>query len=211
VGTDRGRGRPKDERAARAAEEEAAEAARSSEAPGDPEAYALLFSEAVRALSAQEASLDELRARAGTMLSAAGVISAFLGTAALTIASGLSTRGPNPTPWNSVLLIYAGVLVAVVLMIGSSALFVSLLPARSWIFRVGTRDLLRDYIEAKQAATMPELQRSLAWYLADGEAKNAKAMERLYGRFSWAAVLFLSDLVAWLVVLSSVVIVRLQA
>ncbi len=58
---------------------------------------------------------------------------------------------------------------------------------------------------------MPELHRSLAWYLADGEAKNAKELEKLYGRFSWAAVLFLADLVAWLVVLSSVVIVRLQS
>ncbi len=36
------------------------------------------------------------------MLSAAGVISAFLGTATLTIASGLSTKGPDATAWCSV-------------------------------------------------------------------------------------------------------------
>jgi hypothetical protein len=213
VGIDPGRRRPKEKSRAVSAAEERADGttARSGEAPGDPEAYALLFSEAVRALSAQEASLDELRVRAATMLSAAGVISAFLGTAALTVASSLSTKGPNPTPWCSVALIYAGILAAIVVMIVSSALFVSLLPARSWIFRVGTHELLRDYIEAKPAATMPEIHRSLAWYLADGETKNAKALGGLYSRFSWAAGLFVADLVSWLVVLSAVVIVRLQA
>jgi hypothetical protein len=145
------------------------------------------------------------------MLSAAGVISAFLGTAAFTIASGLSIKGPNPTPWACVFLIYAGILVAVVLMIASSVLFVSLLPARSWIFRVGTRDLLRDYIEAQPVATMPEIHRSLAWYLAEGEVKNAKVLEGLYRRFGWAAWLFIANLVAWLLVLGEIVIMRLQA
>jgi hypothetical protein len=213
VGIDQRRRKPKAERWPTAAEgQPEAEAARSTEAPGDPEAYLLLFNEAVRALAAQEASLDEIRVRAGTMLSAAGVISAFLGTAALTIASGLSTTGPNPTPKEPIYLIYFGILLGLVFLIASSVVLVRLLPARSdWIFRVGTQDLLRDYIEAEPAATMPEIHRSVAWYLADGEAKNKKALEELYRQFAWAAWLFVANLLAWFLVLGEVVFVKLRA
>jgi MFS family permease len=185
-------------------------AGRSTEAPGDPAAYALLLNEALRSLSAQEASLDELRMRSGSMLSAAGVIAAFLGTATLTIASGLTTKGPNATDWWSVFAIYVGIFLATVGLIAFSALFVSLLPSRTWVFRVGTKELLRDYIEATPPASLPEIHRSLAWYLADGDAKNAEALKGLYRRFSWGAILFLADLVLWLIVLGAVVLLRLQ-
>ncbi len=213
MGIDRGRRKPKAEQGSKdAGEQPGVAAVRSNEAPGDPEAYELLFGEAVRALAAQEASLDEIRVRAGTMLSAAGVISAFLGTAALTIASGLSTAGPNPTPKEQIYLIYFGILLGLVFLTASSVVLVRLLPARSnWTFRVGTHELLRDYIEAEPPATMPEIHRSVAWYLADAEAKNKTGLEKLYGQFAWASWLFIGNLLAWFLVLGEVVFVRVRA
>ncbi len=191
-----------------------------TEAPGDPAAYALLFGEAVRSLSAQEGSLDEIRGRAGVMLSAAGVVSAFLGSATLTAASGLCTRagtaaagvcatGSTTTDPGIVVAIYVGIFIAVVLTVVSSALFVLLLPARTWTFRVGTKELLRNYIEGDPPASIPVIHRSLAWYLADSEKKNESSLRRLYGLFWWGAFLFIADLLVWLVLLSATVAARL--
>ena len=213
VGTDKGRRESRQsKKTARTADVCAqTQPASSIEAPGDPAAYELLLTEAVRALSAQEAQLDELRMRAGTMLSAGGVIAAFLGTATLTIASGLTAKGPDPTPWWSLFLIYVGIITAIVTMVVDSWVFVGLLPARKWTFRVGTKKLLGDYIETAEPATMPELHRSLAWYFAEAEEKNGTDLGDLYERFGWGARLFIANLVIWLIVLSGIVLVRLQA
>jgi hypothetical protein len=199
-----------------------AAAARQTEAPGEPEAYELLYNEAVRSLAAQEESIDELRTRAAATLSGAGVVSAFLGAPGLTIATGLSTTGPNPTAWSSLVAIFALIVLAAVLMAVSAGVFVSLLLAKSWTLRVSTMDLLANYIEPdpdhndpdhknKPAATLPEIHRSLAWYFAEAEASNKKYLDRMYGRFGLGAALFIADLLAWLGVLGLAVIVRLQA
>ena len=51
----------------------------SSEAPGDPIACELALSEPIRAIEGQRKSLDELRARAGILLSTALIVGALLG------------------------------------------------------------------------------------------------------------------------------------
>ena len=219
MGIPRVRRKPKaEERPVEAAAERAqGVAAHPTEAPGEPEAYELLYNEAVRSLAAQEESIDELRTRAAATLSAAGVVSAFLGVPGLTSATGLSTTGPNPTAWSSLVAIFALIVLAAVLMAVSAGVFVTLLLARSWTFRVSTMDLLENYIEPGQdatkrpAATLPEIHRSLAWYLAEAEAKNKTDLDRMYGRFGLGAALFIADLLAWLGVLGLAVIVRLQA
>ena len=54
-----------------------------AEAPGNPLAYELAFTEAVRALETQNASLDGVRNRAGIVISAAAIVAGFLGPATL--------------------------------------------------------------------------------------------------------------------------------
>src|SRR5689334_10714906 len=51
----------------------------SHEAPGDPEAYRLLYTEAVRAIEGQRLAVDELRSRSAVLLSAATLLGGFLG------------------------------------------------------------------------------------------------------------------------------------
>jgi hypothetical protein len=99
-------------------------------------------------MSAQEASLDELRARSGNLLSAGGVVSAFLGGAALT--GGKTADGFEA-------------LALVTLAISSVLLVMQFWPRGGWQFRLGTKDLLRDYIETDAAPSMAVIHRSLAW------------------------------------------------
>lgn len=186
-----------------------------TEGAGAPEAYALLFDEAVRNLSAQEASLDELRARAGVMLSAAGVVAAFLGSATLTVASALNTEATaaasgRATDWHVLVAIYVGIVVAIFLTFWSCRLFVGLLPARKgWVFRVGTTDLLKHYIESPEPASLPVIHRSLAWYFEASEKKNETELNKLYDQFRNGARFFTASLVLWFVLLSGAVAARL--
>jgi hypothetical protein len=196
---------------------------------GNPEAYALLFSEAVRSLAAQEASVDELRTRSGVMMSAAGVVSAFLGSAALTAFSDATTNtaptsatprlivgiligSPAATPIDTrlVIVIFLGVALAITLTLLSTLLFVSLLLSRGWTFRVESRKLLAGYVERKPPATLAEIHRSLAYFFAEAHEKNGMALARLNVRFNRAARLFIAEIVVWFSVLVVILVVRLN-
>ena len=50
---------------------------------GDPEAYALAFTQGVRALSEQQAVIDGFRTRSGLLLSGAAIATSFFGQASL--------------------------------------------------------------------------------------------------------------------------------
>jgi hypothetical protein len=155
---------------------------RSKEAPGDPDAYRLALDEAIRALEGQRGSLDELRARAGILLSAALLIGALLGGPAS------QTSGANYVTTAAVLLVIA---VAASLLV--------LRPTGGWRFSVGTKALLKDYIESDKPATLPELHRSLAWYLDDDYAENQRRLKWLYRLFTGASILVVGETILWLV------------
>jgi hypothetical protein len=155
---------------------------RSEEAPGDAVAYRLALDEAIRALEGQRESLDELRARAGILLSAALLIGALLGGPAS------QTNGLNYVTTAAVLLVLA---VAASLLV--------LRPTGGWKFSVGTKALLRDYIESDKPATIPELHRSLAWHMDDDYAENQRRLKWLYRIFSGASILVVGETIMWLV------------
>jgi hypothetical protein len=155
---------------------------RSEEAPGDPAAYKLALDEAIRALEGQRVSLDELRSRAGILLSAALLIGALLG-------------GPASQTKSLNYVVAAAVLLAVAV----AASLLILRPTGGWKFNVGTRALLRDYIESAKPSTIPELHRSLAWYMDDDYLENQRKMKWLYRVFSFASVLVVGETIMWLV------------
>lgn len=155
---------------------------RSEEAPGEPEAYRLGLDEAIRAIEGQRQSLDELRARAGILLSAALLIGALLGGPAS------QTSGVNYVTAAAVLLVLA---VAASLLV--------LRPTGGWRFNVGTKALLRDYIESDKPATMPELHRSLAWHMDDDYSENQRRLRWLYRLFTGASILVVGETILWLV------------
>jgi hypothetical protein len=69
-------------------------------ARGDPEGYALAFSEGVRALSEQQAVIDSFRTRSGLLLSGAAIATSFLGQASL-------DRGTTFFTWLAIALFVA--------------------------------------------------------------------------------------------------------
>jgi hypothetical protein len=55
--------------------------------------YKVVYDEAVRALSEQQAAIESVRSRAGLLLSAAAVTTSFLGAQALQGRNAASARG----------------------------------------------------------------------------------------------------------------------
>lgn len=161
----------------------------SDEAPADPVAYQLLLDEALRSLTVQSASLDELRARAGTLLSAASLVAAFLGNAVLT-----SGKPLNGWAWAGV------VLFAVVAVL----LIAILLPIYKWSLETDTRVLLSGYVEGPNQATLAVIRKSLACYFNQARLANRILLKRLDRVFTAAAVLLLIETGGLLVALWSV-------
>jgi hypothetical protein len=155
---------------------------RSEEAPGEPDAYRLALDEAIRAIEGQRESLDELRARAGILLSAALLVGALLGGPAS------QTTGLSFVAAAAVLLVLA---VAVSLLV--------LRPTGGWKFSLGTKALLKDYIESDKPATIPELHRSLAWHMDDDYMENQRRLKWFYRLFIGASILVAGETIMWLV------------
>ena len=155
---------------------------RSEEAPGDPVAYKLALDEAIRAVEGQRKSLDELRSRAGILLSSALLIGALLG-------------GPASQTNSLNYVVFA----ASLLVLAVAASLLVLRPTGGWKFSVGTRALLRDYIESDKPATIPELHRSLAWHMDDDYLENQRKLKWLYRVFSLASILVVGETIMWLV------------
>lgn len=103
----------------------------------DAAAYRFLYERAVESLRRQEAAVDELRARTGTLLAAAALVASLLGDAAL--ADGLGTSG---------IVGLACFAVASCLSIGV------LLPVSGWIFEPGLGDLFTDFVERDPPLSM---------------------------------------------------------
>jgi hypothetical protein len=154
----------------------------SDEAPGDPAAYELLFKEAVRGAEGQRQGLDELRSRAGILISTATLVAGFVGPTAL---------AANAPAWIEVTAV--GLLLLAVL----TSLFI-LLPSSGWRFTVNAKDLLGQYVEADPPASMAELHRSLAWHLQTRWQENQARLVLLYRVFTASVLLVAAETVFWL-------------
>ncbi|HVA73455.1 MAG TPA: hypothetical protein VNF71_02680 [Acidimicrobiales bacterium] len=153
---------------------------------GDVDAYKVAFEESVRAIEGQRASVDEIRTRSGILLSAAAIITGFLGPSAL-----------QPGSTSLVSFVAAALLLATV----APVVFV-LLPTQGWAFSVGTKNLLRDYIEADPPASVAELYRSLAWYLEVDWESNKQLLDERYRLFTFAALALVGETMAWLIAIA---------
>lgn len=100
------------------------------EAPGPADAYRLLYEDAQRSIASQEQKVDELRSRAGILLSAAAVVSAFLG------AGPLTTDRAHPATVLGVLA-FAGV-------VATTLAILVPWPFIKWEWRFGTKKILGD-------------------------------------------------------------------
>jgi hypothetical protein len=148
----------------------------------DPAVYALAFDQSQRSLARQEASLDELRSRTATLVSAAAIALSFLGGSAAS--GGFSLAGQ------------LGIVAFVVL---ATLAVVILLPFRVWVFDDKVDALFATYIEADDPADIVQMHRDLALHHANHIADNETLLNRLYWAFRVAAGLLVVEVVLMLV------------
>jgi tetrahydromethanopterin S-methyltransferase subunit B len=153
---------------------------------GDPR-LALIFDEMRRSLDQQQRVLDELRSRTGTLVSSAGVATAFLGGVVL---------GEPHRPLGTAIATAVAILAFVAL---TSLCLAVLLPKEGWIFRSRTDILLQDYANAN--TSMDDMLRELSTYMEGHFQKNGIAIGKLQDRFSWASVGLGIEIVSWLAAL----------
>jgi hypothetical protein len=146
------------------------------------DAYKLAYDEAVRGLGHQQLRLDDFRARAGIVLSAAAITTSLLGARAL--------ERDSPTLW---------AWVALGCFVGVSAFTLLLLWPRQWVFTAVPRRVIGTYVEGADPLPVAMIHRDLALHMEDSYVTNELGLERLTLWFRLALGLLALEVVTWTV------------
>ena len=155
-----------------------------SEQP-DPEGYRLAHQEGLRAITQQQAVLDELRNRAGTLLAVASLTTAFLGGLAL---QGRPLAG---LAWLAILLF----------VVVTAAVLVVLFSRKDWYFRPRPTMIIKSYIEDDPPAPLWAMHKQLAEHLEADFDANEQNMKPLFVALQVANIALAAEVVVWLVML----------
>jgi len=155
-----------------------------SEQPGH-EGYEIAYNEGLRAISKQQAVLEGLQRRAGTLLAVAAIVTSFLG--------GLALGGNRPSGlgW-----------VAIALFLATTGLVAYVLfPRREWFFSSRPSTIIRSYVEDDPSAPLWAMYKQLAEHLEADFIANEKYMKPLFHAFQWANLALAGEIAVWLIVL----------
>jgi hypothetical protein len=152
---------------------------------------AIVYEASVRSISRQQAALDNLRSRAGTLLAAAAIVTSFLGAEAL--------KDPGRVAGTTDRTLQAAELVAVGAFIGLAISVISILWPRKFVFSVSAADLLGKYIEIPEPWTVSRLERNLSLWLERHFNANQKKLSQLFWAFRIGCFLLAIEVVAWIV------------
>jgi hypothetical protein len=141
---------------------------------------ALAYELSLRALGQQEASLNELRARTGTLIAAASVVTSFLGGTAIA-RTGIGM-------WSVLAL------VAFVASIGFSTAV--LLPKKDLRFSVFGSVLFEQEVE-EDVFDISETHRRLAYFLDAYHRDNDPKVDRLFSFYRTATAALLTEVGFW--------------
>lgn len=160
----------------------------------------LVYTESVRAITQQEAALDSLRTRIGTLLAAASVITAFLGTAALDRNQALDIVRGEPhfvthLDWLAWTAISEFVTVAIL------ALFI--LWPWTWVFSTSAKVLIEDHVDVPERNSTAQLHRFLALSIEGHWDVNQRLLGRLVWLFRAASFFLVGEVVTWLIALGT--------
>lgn len=145
----------------------------------------LAYAESTRAIELQARMLDELRSRCGTLIAAASVTTAFLGSAALEHSSLDAVAV-------LALLAFLGVL--------GLALWI-LMPRAGWAFSLGADTLLLDW-QNQRCGDLAEMKAFLARQIEANWATNDQVIKAFCIKFSVATCLLGTDALLWTIKLS---------
>jgi hypothetical protein len=153
--------------------------------PLEDEGYRLAHEEGLRAITQQQAVLDGLRGRAGTLLAVAALATSFLG--------GLALQGRRPSG-------YAWLAISLFLLAAAAVLYV-LASQAGWRFRTRPSVIIREYVEGNPPAPVWEMHKQLAEHLEADFDANEEKMGRLFWALHVANIALAGEVVAWLLVL----------
>jgi hypothetical protein len=159
----------------------------------------LVYQQALRALTDQRATLDNLRTRAATLLSAAAIVTSFLG------AEALKDQRPNAA---GVLVddhsLQSAELVAVVAFIAVVActLYVVLPSFKrfgGFTFSFDPASMLSRYVDADPQPSTDEVRRTMIRWCGTYGEKNEPKIEHRFWAFSLGVVLLAAEILAWVI------------
>ena len=137
----------------------------------------------MRALSQQQAVLDNFRTRAGILLSAAAIATSFLGGEAL--------KDERPSVWS-----WAAI--ASFAFLGFVAVLI-LWPTKDWEFGAIPRQVIATYIETDVPLPVAQIHRDLALHMERSHAANERRFTRIAVYFRAASVLLTLEVMTWTV------------
>jgi hypothetical protein len=148
--------------------------------------YRLAYEEAKRGLDDQEQAVVELRSRAGTLIAAAAITTSFFGSQAL-------RHHVHTMSWVAI-----GCFVA----LGATVLAI-LWPRRDWEFTLSPARFISTYLEPSEGdpLSLPLIHRDLALHMGRSASLNRKQLRWLMLAFRIGALLLVSEVVAWVIVL----------
>lgn len=147
----------------------------------------LAYDESVRAISAQSGVLDNLRARAGTLIAVASLVTSFLGGQALAkpaLADGVVNRAD--IGWWAV--------VAMVLFVSVAAMAIAILWPYTWKFDMDSSTIL-DW----PATEYDDALRDLARFHGQNHSANALLLERLFWCLRLGCLFLVLETLSWLI------------
>ena len=154
------------------------------------EAERIVYEESVRALAQQREVLDALRARAGTLLGAASIATAFLSPTALpSELDGLA--------WTAIILFCVVVLLTLYVLI-----------PWGWTFAHHPHYLIGVHLESEnpppgwQPSTPSEIRRNISYWNGFHYDKNGRKLHVLFWLFALAGVALAAEIVIWLILLA---------
>lgn len=158
--------------------------------PADPR-YELVLSQVLRGLSQQQGVLDNLRARAGTLVAAASLVSSFFGATALS-----NEASPPATFWVVLAFLFLGVVVAAAIII---------VWPYQWRFGISGHRLLADYVnpESGAPASLDEIRYSLIYYIQTDMDTNEVKLDRLWLALRVAVLAIAAEVICWAVALAA--------
>lgn len=157
------------------------------------EMYALAYQESVRGLTQQAGVVDNVRTRAGLVITATSIVTALLATPAIRDRTGGAGLGYGG--WAAIALFAVSMFLAIKI----------LWPKPDWSFAFDARKIV-VMIEGDKGYNLGGLQRRLADFNERSQADNAERIATMFWDFKWSCVALVAEVAAWVLVLAKVTV-----